>query len=173
MPNNFFNNSLIESLSDFDYVIYDKVLAKINSLSNENKIYIVGNGGSAAIASHFTVDFIKNSKIKCVNFTDTSIITCFSNDYGYENWVAKAVELYCNKDDLFISISSSGESKNIINGINQSKKIGMFNITLTGFEKNNSVSRIGDINYWVNSNNYNNVETNHLIFLLNIIESIR
>ena len=49
----------------------------------------------------------------------------------------------------------------------------MFNITLTGFEKNNSVSRLGDINYWVNSNNYNNVETNHLIFLLNIIESIR
>ena len=68
MPNSFFNNSLIESLSNFDYVIYDKVLAKINSLSNKNKIYIVGNGGSAAIASHFTVDFIKKFENKMCKF---------------------------------------------------------------------------------------------------------
>ena len=52
---------------------------------NKKKVIIFGNGGSAAIASHFSLDLTKNSRIRCVNFNESSLLTCFSNDYGYEN----------------------------------------------------------------------------------------
>ncbi len=76
---------------------------------------IFGNGGSAAIANHFSVDLTKVSKIRCVNFNESSLITCFSNDFGYENWVKKVLEFHGNSKDMIILISSSGESKNMIN----------------------------------------------------------
>ena len=53
--------------------------------------------------------------VKCFNFNEHNLITCFTNDYGQENWLKKALELYSNKEDLIILISSSGKSKNIIN----------------------------------------------------------
>ena len=92
---------------------------------NKKKVLIFGNGGSAAIASHFTIDLVKNTKIKCINFNEASIITCLSNDYGYENWVKKCIEYYASKGDMVIIISSSGQSKNMINACNQALKQGL------------------------------------------------
>ena len=63
----------------------------IEAKKNNKKIMIFGNGGSAAIASHFSVDLTKNAKVRCFNFNESDLITCFSNDYGYERWVEKAV----------------------------------------------------------------------------------
>ena len=82
---------------------------------NKKKIIIVGNGGSAAIASHFSVDMTKNGKIRCINFNESDLLTCFANDYGYQNWVRQALKFYCDEDDLIILISSSGKSLNMIN----------------------------------------------------------
>ena len=59
---------------------------------NDKKIMIFGNGGSAAIASHVSVDLTKNAKIRCVNYNEADLITCFANDYGYENWVKQALK---------------------------------------------------------------------------------
>ena len=87
----------------------------LNVKKNNNKIIIAGNGGSAAIASHFSVDMTKNGNVRCVNFNESDLITCFANDYGYENWVLKAIEFYSDKGDIVILISSSGESQNMIN----------------------------------------------------------
>ena len=64
----------------------------IDCLKNGGKILIFGNGGSAAIASHFSVDLTKNAKIKCLNFNEASLITCLANDYGFEHWAEKAIE---------------------------------------------------------------------------------
>ena len=79
-------------------------IALVKASENGKKIIIVGNGGSAAIASHFSVDITKNAGIRCVNFNEPGLITCFSNDYGYENWVAKAVEFYGDEGDVLIAI---------------------------------------------------------------------
>ena len=68
----------------------------------------------------------KIGKIRCVNFNEADLITCFSNDYGYENWIKKAVEFYLDKKDILILISSSGISKNIINAANYAKRKGIF-----------------------------------------------
>ena len=85
---------------------------------NGKKIMIFGNGGSASIASHFSVDLTKNAKLRSVNYNEADLITCFSNDYGYEKWVEMTIKFYGDKGDILIVISTSGMSKNIINGIN-------------------------------------------------------
>jgi D-sedoheptulose 7-phosphate isomerase len=136
------------------------------------KIIIVGNGGSASIASHLTVDFINAANIRAVNFNESSIITCFSNDYGYENWVAKALELYADVGDVVILISSSGQSKNILVGADKAKSMGVGVVTLSGFSSNNPLRELGDINLWVDSDAYNIVEMTHHIWLLAIVDYI-
>ena len=73
-----------------------------------------GNGGSAAIASHFSLDLSNNFNIKCLNFNNAELITCFSNDFRYENWIKKVLEIHMEKKDIVILISSSGKSKNMI-----------------------------------------------------------
>ena len=144
----------------------------VNAVSKNKKIILVGNGGSAAIASHLTVDFINAAKIKALNFTDSGIITCFANDYGYENWVAKALELYADVGDVVILISSSGQSKNILVGADKAKSMGVGVVTLSGFSSNNPLRELGDINLWVDSDAYNIVEMTHHIWLLAIVDYI-
>ena len=91
---------------------------------------IFGNGGSAAISSHFSVDLTKNARVRCVNFNESDLLTCFSNDFGYERWVEKAIEFYGDKNDVLILISAGGESKNMINAIPIAKKIGVKKLLL-------------------------------------------
>ena len=139
---------------------------------NKKKVILVGNGGSAAMASHVSVDLTKMCKIRAVNFNEADLLTCFSNDYGYENWVQKALSSYADKGDLLICISSSGESKNIINGAKFAKKIGCKVVTLTGFNKKNKVKKIGHVNLWLESKNYNIIEMTHHTWLLSIVDFI-
>ena len=79
----------------------------LNTRESGNKVLIVGNGGSAAMASHVSVDLTKQAGIRTVNFNEADLITCFANDYGYENWVKKAIEFYGDEGDVAILISSS------------------------------------------------------------------
>ena len=145
----------------------------INAKKNKNKILIFGNGGSAAISSHFSVDLTKNAKVRCVNFNESDLITCFSNDYGYEKWIEKAIKYYGNKNDVLIAISSSGESKNIINGCKMAKKMKFKKIiTFSGNNKKNSLSKLGNLNFWVNSKAYNQIENIHQMWLLSLVDLI-
>ena len=96
-------------LNDFSSLILpnDELLKKIvdvkeilvKTSKNNGKIMIFGNGGSAAIASHVSVDLTKNAKIRSLNFNEADLITCFSNDYGYERWIEKAIDFYSEKED--------------------------------------------------------------------------
>jgi D-sedoheptulose 7-phosphate isomerase len=134
------------------------------------KIIIVGNGGSAAMASHVAVDFTKAAGIRAINFNEADLITCFANDYGYENWVAQALEAYADSGDLAILISSSGESQNILNAAEKAKNLGLSLITVSGFLSYNSLRKLGDLNLWVDSTEYNIVEMTHHVWLVAIID---
>ena len=171
---NYFSSlsDLIKNNNFFDDLISTKkILCETKKLGKKTLIF--GNGGSAAIASHFSVDLTKNAKVRCVNFNEADLLTCFSSDYGYERWVEKAIEFYADQKDALILISASGESKNMLNAINAAKKIGVKKIiTFTGNNKNNSLSKLGDINFWVDSKAYNHIENIHQILLLSLVDLI-
>ena len=171
---NFFSHyadSISELLKNVDTnLIKASVNLIANTKKNKNKIYIVGNGGSSSIASHVSVDFTKVAKINCSTFNNANLITCFANDYGYENWVIEAIKSYSSEQDLFILISSSGTSKNIVNAAQYCKKNNIDLITLSGFNPNNPLSQSGKINFHVASENYNFIEMTHHIILLSLVD---
>tara|TARA_B100000780_G_scaffold242258_1_gene185007 strand:+ start:1133 stop:1708 length:576 start_codon:yes stop_codon:yes gene_type:complete len=172
---NYYNNFkklLSPSLADINKMLQVQEILKIVKKKNK-KILIFGNGGSASIASHVSVDLIKNVKIKCINFNEANLLTCFSNDFGYENWMKKAVEYYGDKEDVLIVISSSGQSQNVNKAVvaAKNKKFSKI-ITFSGFKRDNPLRKKGDINFWVNSKIYNYVENIHQIMLLSIIDAL-
>ena len=140
---------------------------------NGKKTLIFGNGGSASIASHFSVDLTKNAGLRCVNFNEANLITCFANDYGFERWIEKAVDFYGNEGDLLIVISSSGSSENMLNGIKAARRGNFIAvITFSGFANDNPLRQLGDFNLWTDSKAYNFVENIHQIWLLAIVDLI-
>ena len=171
---NFFSHyadSISELLKNVDTNLINASVNLIaNTIKNKNKIYIVGNGGSSSIASHVSVDFTKVAKINCSTFNNANLITCFANDYKYENWVVEAIKAYSLEQDLFILISSSGTSKNIVNAAQYCKQKKINLITLSGFKKNNPLSQSGNINFHVESEEYNYIEMTHHIILLSIVD---
>ena len=136
------------------------------------KVIFAGNGGSAAMASHCSVDLTKAAGIRAINFNEVDLITCFANDYGYEDWVAKAVQFYGDKGDCVVLISSSGNSMNMVKAAKKAEKLGISVVTFTGFEINNKLKQKGEINLWVDSKAYNIVEMTHHIWLLAIVDMI-
>ena len=174
-----FNNFFTKYKSDFkkhlsngdSLITMNKIVNIFTEVKKKNKkILIFGNGGSASIASHFSVDLTKIAKIRCVNFNEANLITCFANDYKFENWVSKTIEFYADKGDVIILISSSGTSKNMINASLYARKKKNKIITFTGFKKSNPLSKKGDVNIWVNSSRYNIVENVHQFLLLSTVD---
>ena len=94
----------------------------LQTRKDNSKTMIFGNGGSAAISSHVSVDLTKNANIRTLNFNESDLITCFSNDYGYDYWVEKTIDFYHQEKDVVILISSSGESMNMINAAKFAKQ---------------------------------------------------
>ncbi len=175
-----FIKSYLEDFSAFlrpNEELIEKLIKVRNLLlevrENNKKVLIFGNGGSAAISSHFSVDITKNAGVRCLNFNEADLITCFANDYGFEHWVEKAIDFYGDEGDLLIVISSSGSSQNMLNGVNAARN-GNFKavVTLSGFADNNPLNQLGDINLWVDSKAYNFVENIHQIWLLIIVDLI-
>jgi len=166
-------SSLVRPNKDIMEKIIEAKNIIVNANKNNRKVMIFGNGGSAAIASHVSVDLTKNAKIKCFNFNEADLITCFSNDYGYERWIEKTIDFYGENEDILILISSSGKSQNMINACKAAKNKKLSNIiTFTGHQKNNPLSKLGNINFWIDSKAYNFVENTHQLWLLTICDLI-
>ncbi len=135
-----------------------------------NKIIIIGNGGSASIASHIQTDFLKNLKIPALAFNDASLLTCLSNDLGYENVFSTPIGILAKKGDILFAISSSGRSKNILNAVSVARNKGCFIIGLSGFSLRNSLRSIGNVNFYVPSSSYGAVEIIHLAICHAIVD---
>ncbi|MBT7064827.1 MAG: SIS domain-containing protein [Verrucomicrobia bacterium] len=136
------------------------------------KIIFAGNGASASIASHCAVDFTKQAKVQAISFNEANLITCFANDYGFENWIARAIEAYAGKDDLVVLISSSGKSPNMLCAAAHSKSQGLPVVTFSGFAEDNPLRASGDLNLWVDSRSYNIVECTHMFWLMMVCDLI-
>ena len=127
-----------------------------------NKLMFVGNGGSAAIASHMAIDYSKNGGMRSLAFNDGASLTCLGNDLGYDQVFAKQVELHARSGDLLIAISSSGRSANILNAVSAARDRACRVLTLSGFTPDNPLRSLGDVNLYVPSGEYGFVELTHL-----------
>lgn len=168
----YFGRYTVAMRTDVSDVLIDAMRAIQSAKSSGKKLLIAGNGASAAISSHASVDFTKQARVRAVNFNEAALITCFANDYGYEHWVSKAIEAYADAGDIAILISSSGRSPNMVNAARTAREKGVQVITFTGFDENNPLKQLGHINFWLDSRVYNIIENMHQIWLLAVCDMI-
>ena len=168
-----FFDSYFDAVSDCVHSVNKPLLYEASSLissvsSQGGKVILAGNGGSAAIASHVSVDLVKVAGVRAVCFNEPALITCFANDFGYEHWLEKALDYYADRADLVLLISSGGTSRNILNGARKAKELGLPLITFSGFSNNNPLRAAGDLNFWADSDTYTVVEMAHHVWLLSL-----
>ena len=162
----------LSRLSDLlDHLITKKDdLQKLCSLIEKHQdIIILGNGGSNAIASHLSQDYTKALGKRAISFSDPSRLTCYINDYGQDDAYKRFLQSFSSPTSLIILISSSGESRNILNCLDYCLAEDLSHIILTGFREDNTLKEssrdTAEINYWVDSADYGIVECLHQIFL--------
>jgi len=141
---------------------FNKALGLLNGVKN---IFFIGNGGSNAVCSHMMEDYAKIGGFRTYGFSDPALITCFANDYGYENAMAEWMKIYFQPGDLLVAISSSGNSRNILNAAEIAKNNNGKLVTLTGFKENNQLRHKGEVNFYLPVENYGVVECFHQVIL--------
>jgi len=146
-------------------------------LFNNNKedggaIYVIGNGGSAAVAAHAVTDLVNACHLRAFTLHESSLITCMANDFGYEHSFKHIIHSVFKKNDILIAISSSGKSPNIHNAVRMAKEVGGVVVTLSGFSHDNPLRTMGDFNFWLNASDYGLVEIGHLFLLHNLADRI-
>jgi D-sedoheptulose 7-phosphate isomerase len=130
------------------------------------KAIFIGNGGSAAIASHMAVDYSKNKGVRAVALNDAAMLTMLANDYGYEQVFAKQLEYHGRKADVAVIVSSSGRSLNIIAAADAARECELRNVaTFSGMNPHNKLRVKGDLNFYVPCTDYGLVELAHLALL--------
>lgn len=125
------------------------------------KVMWVGNGGSAAIAAHSAIDYWRTGSIKAMSFNEGPLLTCIGNDFGYASVFEKPLQLFADKGDILVAISSSGQSENIIKAVEAAKVAGCAVVTASGFKEDNPLRLLGDVNFYVPSRHYGHVELVH------------
>jgi len=151
-----------------------KCLDMLRDLRRRNgSLYLIGNGGSAAVASHSVTDFVNVGQLRATTLHDSSLITCMANDFGYENAFARILATLARPGDALIAISSSGKSPNICNAAAKVRELGGIVITLSGFAPDNPLRVLGNINIWLDSRDYGMVEIGHQFVLHNVADRFR
>ena len=161
-------NTLLE-----DEELISNILKAVNivvsSLRAGKKLLIAGNGGSAADSQHIAAELIGRLNIKERNpipaialTTDTSVLTAISNDFGYEFVFEKQIQALANPGDVFLVISTSGNSINLVNAVNKAKSLGIISIGLLG-KDGGMLKDLVDIPIIVKHNNTQRIQESHLL----------
>ena len=137
-----------------------EMIGKVHA--NSGKVMLGGNGGSSAIVSHVQNDLSEAAGVRSMVFTEEPVLTARANDHGYGSVFERPIELWAEPGDLLVTVSSSGQSENIIRALKMAreKKCGL--ITFSGFKPDNPSRSLGDINFYVPSSVYGYVETAHM-----------
>ncbi len=156
----------------YDVGMQELVACFTRHKQEKSQIFFIGNGGSSAIASHMTADFMKNGGMRTYSLYDNAVTTCMGNDYGYAYVFSRPLAFLGQENDLLVAISSSGNSQNIVNAIHVAQKKRMEIITLTGFHPDNQSKQLGDFNVYVPSEKYGIVESIHNLMLQQAVDLI-
>lgn len=117
------------------------------------------------MASHMAADASKNGNFRSLAFNDPALLTAVSNDIAYEECFAVPLKRFANPSDGLVSISSSGNSKNVIRAIETARELKMQVITLSGMSPDNKSRKMGDINFYIPADTYGIVEVTHQALL--------
>lgn len=140
----------------------DKAVSLILEVkASSRKVVLAGNGGSSAIVSHVQNDLCKMVGARAMVFTEQPLLTAMANDEGYGSVFEQPIHLWGEPGDLLITVSSSGNSENIVRAIGAAKNKGCQAVTMSGFDANNTSRAMGDLNFYVASHVYGYVETAH------------
>jgi D-sedoheptulose 7-phosphate isomerase len=150
--------------------LHANILLK-NTRDTKGKVIIIGNGGSAGIASHFSCDLMRTLSIGSQTLFDSNLLTCMGNDFGYEEVFSKPLEVLLQENDLLVAISSSGKSPNILRACNVALEKNVPIMTLSGFSDKTPLRSLGDLNFWVPSFDYGLVEMTHFFILHTIVDT--
>ena len=124
-------------------------------------IYLIGNGASASMASHFAADLAKNAHLHTEVFSDLSLITAIGHDMGYEHVFSEPLSRRAQAGDMLIAISSSGRSPNVMAAVRVARDHGLTVVTLSGMKEDNPLRAAGDLNFYVPARTYGYAETCH------------
>ena len=128
-------------------------------------IYMVGNGGSAMMAGHFAADACKNGRLRALAFNDAALLTAAGNDLAFSEIFAVPLSQLAREGDLLITISSSGNSPNIIRAVEVARAAGLKIVTLSGKAQDNKSRTMGDVNFYVPADRYGWVESAHHVVM--------
>ena len=149
----------------------DRIFEELQRAKESGRgVFVVGNGGSAAVASHVVTDFVNKGGVRASTLHDSALLSCRANDYGYENAFERILSTMVQEGDVLIAISSSGQSVNIHNAVRRMQEIKGTIISLSGFKKDNPLRSLGDLNFWIDSTDYGVVEMGHLFLLHHIAD---
>ena len=161
------DNLLKESASDLEIIISKSAEILINAIKNNKTIFMCGNGGSASQSQHFVGELIGRFKknrpgFKAISLsTDSSVITCIANDYGYENIFSRQLEALASDSDILVCLSTSGESKNIMKVLEKASKLNLFKIGFFG-GKVKDAKNYTDLDLVINSKSTARIQEMHL-----------
>ena len=127
----------------------------------DQRMFFIGNGASATIASHMAADWLKTCQIDTQCFNDAALLTAISNDVAYDQVFARPLAIRCRSGDILFAISSSGQSASILYAVNVATSRGLNVVTLSGFLPNNPLRSMGAVNFYVPSDRYGVVEVCH------------
>jgi len=144
----------------------------LNVRSGARKAMVIGNGGSAAIASHLQTDLAHSLGVRALVFTEPSTLTAQTNDFGYEHAYRNLTLLWAEPGDLLAAISSSGRSPNILHACAAGRAKGTSLVTFSGFQPDNPLRALGDLNFHVASTEYGEVESAHAVLLHHLTDQV-
>lgn len=133
--------------------------------ARHGEVFVLGNGGSAAIASHVANDLTNVSRVHADALQNMAELTCHANDYGYDQAYSRLLSHKMHANDLLLAVSSSGKSSNLIHAVSMARQKGASVITFTGFSPDNPLRQLGDLNLWLDSRDYGIVEVGHQLLL--------
>ncbi len=149
----------------------DTILSLLHQTRDAGKKNMfLGNGGSAAIASHMAIDYSKNGRLPSMCLNDGAALTCLGNDLGYDRVFSEQLKIHAKPEDLIFAVSSSGASANMLRAAQEAVDKECRLVTLSGFSADNPLRKLGHLNWYVSSNEYGFVEICHLIICHAILD---
>ena len=172
-----YNQTLAQAMNDVqvqngagETIAMDAALASLCQLARQvhaarGTMHFAGNGASACMASHMALDWVKNAGVRALAYNDLAFLTAIGNDLGYDQTFAQPVSWFADRGDLLVTISSSGNSPNILKAIAAARLKGITVVTFSGLKANNASRQAGDLNLFVPGWTYGLIECAHQILL--------